>query len=229
MLKIKAESVIWDFDGTVFDSFKIQKEVLSELLRRRNMAVPSHQVFLHNYHGRLHDSIHAISGAEGQLLDELVQDFMRTEEYLYEEVAELYFSDALDLMRRCHSLGIPQVIVSNRKHCSDAWVGSPRNLAARVPLTGLIDRVVCADDGETWKPDARMLDRAEQELGLDCTKSVIIGDQFVDAEFAQNLDARVVLVSRMAEGVPHLERLRPGWQDRVHIVDGLHDVLISRM
>ncbi|HSX06378.1 MAG TPA: HAD hydrolase-like protein [Candidatus Saccharimonadia bacterium] len=230
MLEIKAQSVVWDFDGTILDSFRIQKDVLTEVLQRRGMTVPDHEVFVHNYHGRLHDSVGAIAGITGVLLDEIVKEFMQTEEHLYAEIEQLYFSDALDLMRRCHELGLPQIIVSNRRHCSDVWAGSPRNLANRRPLAGLVDRVVCADDNDAvWKPNARSLDEAERELGLDRTKSVIIGDQFVDAEFAHNLHARAVLVDRTPEGVPHLERLVDGWQDRVYIVEGLHSVSIARI
>jgi len=228
VLEIEAQNVIWDFDGTILDSFRIQEDVLSEVLRRRGMEVPDHEVFVHNYHGRLHDSVGAIAGVAGVLLDEIVDEFMHSEEHLYEEIERLYFADALDLMQRCHEAGLPQIIVSNRRHCSDVWVGSPRNLAARQPLMGLVDRVVCADDTHVWKPDARSLDRVERELGLDRTKSLGIGDQFVDAEFARNLNARAVLVTRMPEGVPHLERLTEGWEDHVHIVDGLHNLSVRR-
>lgn len=223
-----AAGVVWDFDGTLLDSFGLQESVLTEVLQRRGMPVPPHEVFVSNYHGRLIDSIQGICGAEGDLLQEIYEDFIQSEEHHYEHPDDLFFADALDLLKRCHKAGLKQIIVSNRPHHSDGRVGSPRNLARRQPLAGLIDAVVCGDDNAFHKPDARMLDAAEHELGLSRGDLLVVGDQFVDAEMAHNLGVRAVLVSRNGADIPHLDRLADGWQDKVAIVGDLHQVSITR-
>jgi phosphoglycolate phosphatase len=213
--------IVWDFDGTLLDSFKLQESVLSDVLRRRNMPIPEHEVFVHNYHGRLIDSIQGICGAEGDTLQSIYEDFIQSEEQFYKNPDALFFTDALVLMKRCLENGFKQIIVSNRPHHSDARLGSPRNLAKRPPLAGLIDAVVCGDDNDFHKPDARMLDVAEAQLGLERSALLVIGDQFVDAALAHNLGVSAILVSRDGGTIPHLEKLPDGWQSKVRIIQSL--------
>lgn len=227
MLELAAKGVVWDLDGTLLDSYGLQVNGLTEILKRRGMTVPSPEVFLHNYHGRLKDSLGAIAGVDGPLLDEIYEEFIRNEEHRYEKPDDLYFADAIDLLRRTHVIGLKQILVSNRPHFSDERLGSPRNLAKKPPLAGLIDVVVCGGDTEFHKPDARMLDVAERELGLNRKELVVLGDQFVDAELAHNLGVRGVLVARSGNDIPHLERLPDGWEDRITIVKNLGEVSIK--
>jgi HAD superfamily hydrolase (TIGR01549 family) len=197
-------------------------------MHRRGMQIPPHEVFVHNYHGLLRDSIKGICGVDGPLLEEIFEEFIHTEEHYYTAgTNDMYYADALDLLRRNHAAGLRQIIVSNRVHHHDDRLGSPRNLAQKPPLAGLIELVVCGDDNEFHKPDARMLDAAERALGLERDKLLVIGDQFVDAELAHNLKAQAVLVSRTAQDIPHLDKLTDGWQHHVTIVKSLSEVSIT--
>lgn len=227
-VQYNAAGIVWDFDGTLLDSFKLQESVLTEVLQRRGMAIPAHEVFVHNYHGRLIDSVQGICGVEGDLLQEIYEDFIQSEERHYEHLDDLFFADALDLLRRSHVAGLKQIIISNRPHHSDNRLGSPRNLAKREPLVGLVDIVVCGDDNAFHKPDARMLDMAEHELGLGRKDMLVVGDQFVDAEMAHNLGTQAVLVSRDGESIPYLDRLADGWQTKVQIVNSLAKVSVAK-
>lgn len=226
MVTHNAQGVVWDFDGTILDSFKLNTSTMTEVMQRRGMKVPPPEVFAHNYHGLLRDSIKHICGVDGALLDELFEEFIQTEERHYERPDNLYFADALDLLRRNHKAGLKQIIVSNRVHHSAGHLGSPRNLSCREPLAGIIELVVCGNDNEFHKPDARVLDEAEHLLGLERDKLLVIGDQFVDAELAHNLGGRAVLVARTEQDIPHLDKLKDGWQDHVSIVKSLSDVSV---
>lgn len=227
MIELFAKGVVWDLDGTMLDSFKLQEDVLTQVLRERDITVPPHDVFVNHYHGRLRDSIKGISGTDGKLLDAIYDEFIQAEEQYYEHPDKLYFPDALDLLRRTNQEGLNQIIISNRPHHNDGRLGSPRNLARRAPLAGLIDAVVCGDDSEFHKPDARTLDEAERSLGLTRDSLIVVGDQFVDAELAHNLGVSAILVNRGIEDIPHLERLSDGWQSRVTIVKSLEEVFIK--
>lgn len=229
MLDYRAACAVWDFDGTLIDSFKIYEEVLPTVLQKWGFLIPHRDILLNNYHGRLKDAIQAVCGVEGEELDRFCVEFIEAEEYRYQEPSSLYFSDAVDLLRRNHAAGVRQIIVSNRSHHNDLRLGSPRNLARQKPLKGLIDAVVCGDDNEFYKPDARMLDAVECELGVKSSQIVVIGDQFVDAELAHNLGARAVLVTRNGDSVPHLNKLRDGWEGRVELVKDLHQVSIESL
>lgn len=226
MLEFNAACAVWDFDGTIIDSFKIFEDTLPEVLARWGKKIPPREVLLNNYHGRIKDAIHTIFGFEGEQLDRFCTDFIETEEHRYEHPENLYYVDAIDLLKRNHEAGIRQIIVSNRTHHSDTRLGSPRNLANRAPLTGLIDAVVCGDDFDFYKPDARLLDVVERELGLDRRRHIVIGDQFVDAHLAHNLGVHAVIVTRNGDAIPHLDKLADGWENKVSLVKDLGQISI---
>lgn len=227
MLEFSAACAVWDFDGTIIDSFKIFEETLPEVLTRWGLSMPPREVLLNNYHGRFKDAIHTIFGIDGEQLDQFCTDFIATEEHLYENPEDLYYSDAIDLLQRNHAAGVRQIIVSNRTHHSDTRLGSPRNMAARPPLAGRIDAVVCGDDFDFFKPDARLLDKAERDLGLTRNKLIVIGDQFVDANLAHNLGVHAVIITRNSDTVPHLDKLRDDWESNVSLVKDLAHVSIK--
>jgi phosphoglycolate phosphatase-like HAD superfamily hydrolase len=54
---------------------------------------------------------------------------------------------------------------------------------------------------------------------------VVIGDQYIDAEFAHNIGAQAILVAR-AERIAHLERLGQ-WQSQINIVPALDMVQVG--
>lgn len=228
MSVFKAACAVWDFDGTIIDSFKIFEDTLPEVAARWGYTAPPREVLLKNFHGRFKDAIHTLFGLEGDELDRFCADFIETEEYRYEHPDSLCYADALDLLRRNHEAGVRQIIVTNRSHHSDTRLGSPRNLAKRPPLAGLIDAVVCGDDSsEFHKPDARVLDQVERELGINRDQLIVIGDQFVDADLAHNLSVHAVLVTRNGETVPHLDKLQDGWESKTTLVNDLGQISIK--
>lgn len=228
MLEFSAACAAWDFDGTIINSFKIFEETLPEVLRRWGLTMPPRELLLNNYHGRFKDAIHTLFGLEGEALDRFCTDFMQTEEHLYQSPEGLYYADAIDLLRRNHEAGVRQIIVTNRFHHSDSRLGSPRNLAQQPPLAGLIDAAICGDDNSEYhKPDARVLDAIDQTLGLDKSRHIVIGDQFVDADLAHNLDVAAIIVTRHGDSVPHLDKLRDGWENRVSLVKDLGQISIK--
>jgi phosphoglycolate phosphatase-like HAD superfamily hydrolase len=226
-VELSVKGVVWDLDGTLLDSFGLFESTLTEVLSRRGLDVPSHDVLLDNYHGRLRDAIRSTCGLGEALLDTVCVDFMQTEEEHYQQPEGLYFPDAIDLLQRNRAAGLRQIVVSNRSHGSEDRLGSPRNLAKRKPLAGLIDLVVCGDDNDFCKPDARMLNEAECTLKLEGSTLVVVGDQFVDAQLAYNLGCPAVLVSRSGEPVPHLDKLHDGWRSDVSIVKTLLAVSLT--
>lgn len=227
MMTLHAQGIIWDFDGTLFNSFKIQEELLSELFAKRGITIPTHDDFLHHFHGHLRDSIHGLSKLDGEELEGLYEEFIYAEEHHYEQPHGFYFPDAIYLMQRAKKAGLKQIIVSNRPHFSETRLGSPRNLAKRPPLEGHIERVVCGDDNDFHKPDARVLDEAEQQLGLQRQDLLVIGDQVVDAELAHNLSCPVVLVQRGDAELAHSASLPDEWRRQITFVRSLDDISIG--
>ena len=228
MKEFQAKGVVWDFDGTILDSMALFDDTISEILRKHGLPVPSREVLARHHYGDLHKTIRAVSNVkEGSLLETLCSEFIWGEDHHYEHPDDLYFADALSLLRRNHEAGLKQIVISNRFHHSDSRKGSPRNLASRQPLAGLIDMVVCGDDSDYQKPDVRAIDDATRQLGLSHESLLVIGDQSIDAKLGHNLGALAVLVARSGESIPHLEELGDGWQAKTSVVRSLDEVSIT--
>jgi phosphoglycolate phosphatase-like HAD superfamily hydrolase len=91
-------------------------------------------------------------------------------------------------------------------------------------LHDIISAILCGDDCEVRKPHRAFL---EARFGTDLAglgKIAVIGDQFVDAEFANNIGGNAILVARVGE-IAHLDRLKD-WESYAQIVTSLHDVRV---
>ena len=217
------ETILWDLDGTLLDSFGVYQEVLAEVLPKHDLQIPTEAVLRNNFHGSLDDSIsNALGGLNEAQLAAVVEGFLEVQNDHYEVVEHHLFDDALQLARKLGALGAFQVIVTNRAHIG-RLNASPRSIVENSSLKALIGRVICGDDSEHRKPHVAVVDDLIQEGELVPNKTLVIGDQFVDALFARNLGADAVVVQRHEE-LAHLDQLGDGWQKHVTILQNLAEI-----
>ena len=221
-------TVIWDLDGTILDSLGVLEDGLREVLPRYDITPPSHDVLVVNFHGSLESTINNVLGGavEPSLLQAIVDDFLIVQDTYYGVIEEHLYPDAVDLMKRLHNAGKRQILVTNRGH-EGRLRASPRSIVAHSELKDYVDAIVCGEDSEHRKPKRMVLDKLIAD-GLDLQTTMVVGDQFVDAEFAHNLEARAILVARNDTQIPHLERLPNGWESRVTIVTSLTNVQVAQ-
>lgn len=223
------QTIIWDLDGTFLDSFGIYRNCLNEVLRKLGRPEINEQIFRNNHHGFIEDSIANVLREAGQTtakaeLAEIIREFYVLDNAYITDVDCHLFEDAVDLAEQAHKTDKRQLVVTNRPHDTDRGNGSPRNLVANSRLRDFVSDVLCGDDSEFRKPYREFL---EARFGSDLAelgKIIVIGDQFVDAEFAHNIGCDAILVTR-ADRITHLERL-DNWQDYVQIVPSLRDVKV---
>lgn len=224
-IELEAKEVIWDLDGTIIDSFGIFKSVLNEVLPLHELEIPDRQNLIDNYHGSLQESIsNAFGGTVSEaMIERVVVDFLKVQNGHYKEVETHIFPDAQKLVQRLHDNNIFQILVTNRFH-EGRLNASPLNIVKQSSLDRKIDVVVCGDDSPHRKPNPEVVSHYIQSGILSPEHAVVIGDQFVDAQFARNLGARAILVSRNGSTIPHLEKLGEDWTDYVTIVSSLDSV-----
>lgn len=75
---------------------------------------------------------------------------------------------------------------------SDDRVPTERTLAA-LGLTGLVDAVVCADDGVAVKPAPDMVVRLCSQLGVEPGRTAVVGDSVADLEMGRRAGAGLVV------------------------------------
>jgi phosphoglycolate phosphatase-like HAD superfamily hydrolase len=207
MIKLqKIELIIWDLDGTLLNSFDAHVDVATQVLRKHGLQVPTRGDMERHFHGKLRDSIAGLVGDVGEdKLDELLRDFLIVDNAYIENVDDHLFPDAVALCKKVHELGIRQVLVTNRAHGKDRGNASPRTIVKNSQLSEYIDVVLCGDEVTFHKPDPRVLNASD--LVINPEHTLVIGDQFVDAQFAHNLGANSVIVRRDGSAVPHLDQL----------------------
>ncbi|HEY8998870.1 MAG TPA: HAD hydrolase-like protein [Candidatus Saccharimonadales bacterium] len=223
------ETIVWDLDGTLLDSFGIYVGCVNEVLRGLGRPEIPEQVFRSNHHGLIDDSIVAVLREAGQETTEaeltaIIRGFYALDNDYIKNVDDHLFEDAVGLAERAHEVGKRQIVVTNRPHGVDRGNGSPRNLIANSRLHDVIGTILCGDDCEVRKPHRAFL---EAHFGTDLAnlgKIAVIGDQFVDAEFANNIGGSAILVARAGE-IAHLDRLED-WESYAQIVTSLHDVRV---
>lgn len=219
-VSLDTNTVIWDLDGTILDSIGISYGVWKEVMPQHGRPVPTMEEILRSYHGTLQDCIkELVPDATHEELEALHRDFLTVDNEFIQDADHHFFEDAVRLAEKVHNAGLRQILVSNRAHGIDRKFASPRNIVLGSRLAKYIDVVVCGDEVEFRKPDARAVDSVLNEGA----EVLVIGDQFVDAEFARNLGGRAILVCRDSEPL-HLDRLSDGWEDHVDIVTSLDEV-----
>lgn len=219
-------TIVWDLDGTLLDSFGIHEEIVSQVLPKHGHPVPPRQHMLDNYHGPLEDSLGALlqHATDAEKLA-VLQDFLEIDNQYIKEVNSHLFPDAVVFAQRAHERGLRQVLLTNRAHGTDRGLASPRGMVEHSVLRKLIDDIICGDEATHRKPDARALEPFFTRHHFKPEEVLVVGDQFVDAQFAHNLHAHGILVQRH-DKIANLEKLTNGWDAHVRVVSSLAQVAI---
>jgi phosphoglycolate phosphatase-like HAD superfamily hydrolase len=228
MIKLaNIRTIIWDLDGTLLDSFGIHVDIMTQVLTKHGLPEPSFDELRHNFHGKLEESLRGLAGdVSDEKFAALLADFLKIDNEYMTDVNHHLLMDAVTLAKHAHESGMQQILVTNRAHGVDRGNASPRNLVQNSVLCEYIDTVICGDEVEKRKPDPAVLGTLLDELQPQHT--LVIGDQAVDARFAHNLSARVVLVDRLDEGIAHLDSLEePMAPDRMVIVKSLSEIILT--
>lgn len=213
------QTVIWDLDGTLLDSFGIFSEVLREAAATRKLFVPEDTELAKHFHGSLRDSIaSALGGLSGKLLDDVEADFLSFQNKHYEVLEHHLFQDSLRLAQVFHKHGFTQIIVTNRDH-EGRLNASPRSIVEKSSLAPLISHVIAGDDGRHRKPEMAVLGDYQLQ-----GKTIVVGDQFVDIAFAYNLGVDAIIVNRSGEGMHGVDSLTHDWQSHTRVVTSLDEI-----
>jgi phosphoglycolate phosphatase-like HAD superfamily hydrolase len=218
------QSVIWDLDGTLLDSFGMYRDAVQQVFPKHGRPAPTEETLRLHHHGTMADTIRELAELTGPVTDDeaaaLLVDFFVLDNAYITDVEHHLFPDAVRLMERLHAKGVKQVIVTNRPHGEGRGNASPRTMVQNSGLKKYVDQVICGDDVEKRKPHWEVLQASIDSGVVMPVHSLVVGDQYVDAELGHNLGCGTVLVAREGE-IPHLDRLEEGWQQSVNIVPNL--------
>lgn len=223
MNKISEKTVIWDLDGTLLDSFGLFVDIVKELAIEFQKEIPDHDTILNNYHASLSDIFKLLfAGSSDKDISALLDSFLEKQNVHYEVIDHHLYSDAVSLAKHLEHEGKKQIVVTNRNNAGH-MNASPANIIQKSTLATAIEHVIAGDDSEHRKPKPAVVEKLLVSGYVDPTDTVVIGDQLVDLEFARNLNARAILITR--DHTSHLvDMITDDYKDFVTVVDSLNKI-----
>ena len=209
--------IVFDWDGTLFDSTALIVRCIQNACRDLGVAVPSDSAAAYVIGLGLHDALrHAVPDLPTERYADLGLRFRH--HYLASQHELSMFPGTLDMLQalkaRHHWLAI--ATGKGRRGLDDAL--------AHAQLKGLFDGTRTADETAS-KPDPQMLNELMREFGAEPQRTLMIGDTTHDLQLALNAGTPRVAVSYGAHGHDAFGAFEP--LTVVHSTRELHDWLLQ--
>lgn len=192
----KIKLVIWDWNGTLQDDARAAWESVNDMLRRRDMPL----ITFEQYSGYIETPIigfyRHIFDLETITFEQISKEFH--EGYALHMQGRGLMDGAVQVIDRLQDAGIKQVIVSSGEK---NWIMS---YAEKYGILHYFDAVLGADDLEAGSKVERARSYMER-CGVEARHTLVVGDLLHDAEMAQAIGARCLLVAKGHQIRPHLE------------------------
>ncbi len=179
--------IVFDWDGTLFDSTRLIARCIQSACADIGTAVPSHRDASYVIGLGLGDALrHAAPDLPreryGELADRYRHHYLASQDeiVLFDGTLEML----LDLKARNHWLAV--ATGKTRRGLDQSLAGSP--------LAGLFDATRTADETR-GKPDPMMLVELMRELGASAQRTLMVGDTTHDLQLAANAGCASVAVS----------------------------------
>lgn len=213
-------AVVWDFDGTIADTFVAIRQAVDDALGQCDLA-PGDPLVLRRAIGLpLAAVFAAVTGvADPDVLGDLAVRYRRAFTARLPEQVRL-FDGMGDVLEGAARLGVPMAIATSK--------GGP-SITAAVAHLGVEARfaaIVGDDDVDEPKPSAQMLEVVGRRLGVAPAAMVMIGDAVVDVEMGRRAHATTIAVTWGNQDRPVLEAAGPDF-----VVDAVPDLgpLLARL
>jgi phosphoglycolate phosphatase/pyrophosphatase PpaX len=202
-LPANRRAVVFDFDGTLFDSLPLVLRALKHALAPYVDEPPTMAIFAR------------LGGPPASFMPQLVGHprqvpaALRRLDAYHREHSHLLrpFDGARGMLEVLHARGVPLAIWTGRDRESADWLLHENRLA------DLFNVVVCGDDLPTHKPDPQGLREILTRLGVAPAEALFIGDADVDVLAGHACSVSTVLI-RQAREVPPEVRAK-AWREVV--------------
>jgi len=188
--------VIWDWNGTLQDDACAAWESVNDMLRRRDMPLITFEQYSSYIETPIIGFYRHIFDLNTITFEQISKEFH--EGYALHMQSHGLMEGAEEVLARLHEAGIKQVIVSSGEK---NWIMS---YAGQYGILHYFDGVLGADDLEAGSK----VERAQAYMarcGVEPQHTLVVGDLLHDAEMAQAIGARCLLIAKGHQIRSHLE------------------------
>lgn len=167
------EYVIWDFGGTLFDTYPATTRVFSQVLRKYKVEVSQREIL-----EKLKESTSKAASYFSDKYDlapGFLEDFYSIENHLEPE-KQPPFAGARELCVQINKNGGSNFLFSHRNNYSMT------KLLNHYKMLDLFSEIVSSDNGFARKPDPQAIMYIIDKYALERSKVVTIGDREIDIE-----------------------------------------------
>ncbi len=187
MITEKYVNFIWDFDGTLFDSYPHSAAAMEKALSGR-ADKPSFETII-----ALQRISMGVAYERLKLSEEEMQDFRRYERDDSFEPTVKPYPGALDALERIHARGGRHFMFTHRDGKASAFLKA-------FGVEDLFECVVTAEDGFAWKPSPEAIEHIIEKYSLDKSKTVMIGDRAIDIGSGLNAGVHTLMFDEFMSG-----------------------------
>ena len=167
---------IWDFDGTLFDTYPSMTRAMQAALEMRGITEPEAEIYSHlkvttGHAKRIYKEKHGLN-------DDFDADFARIRQEIEVEISFPY-PGIVKLLEDIVSAGGHSYI------CTHRGTSTYRFLEYH-GITNLFRDCVTADDGFASKPAPDSVNHILEKYGISPSEAIMIGDREIDVKAGQN-------------------------------------------
>lgn len=209
--------IVFDWDGTLFDSTGLIVRCIQSACADLGLPVPSDERAAYVIGLGLHDALqHVVPGLPQERYPELGRRYRH--HYMARQHELVLFAGTLEMLQALRA----------RNHLLAVATGKSRSglneALADVSLHGMFDATRTADETAS-KPDPRMLHELMREFGVPPERTLMIGDTTHDLQLALNAGTASLGVSYGAHEPDSFHALQP--LAVLHSTRELHDWLVA--
>ena len=183
---MRYDNIIWDFDGTLFDTYPPMCRDLQSVMAALGVLLPLEDLLAHftRSRGEVLDYCAAEAGMDAEAVDRVYRDWVSQ----HGQPKALPCPHAEEMLRRFQAAGGRNFVFTHRS-------GSVHDYLAGAGLTAYFTEVTSAGTTFTRKPDPAGNLYLMEKYGLDPRRTLAVGDRELDVLAGKRAGADACLFS----------------------------------
>lgn len=195
--------VVFDLDGTLVDAFADIADASNYILRSEGRPeITVDEVKLHVGQGARVLVAGILNTKDPEVIE---RNYQRMVEYYQHHAANktVLYQDATETLKKLHEMGIRTAVASNKPDVVS------QKLLDRLGVKDLFDFIAGESSRFPRKPAPDVLRHIMEQAGTTPEQTVVVGDSWVDIEFAHSAGVAVVAVTHGQTSFEKLITLKP--------------------